>query len=226
MDIISTVQAKTNGNYGLVSGTHTAGQPSGTFTRDEEIDAKEAITQLSDERGFDWSITVDREVNTYYPRRGSDLSATYVFEHLNNCVITSLPEDASPGAINNYVKVKGGDNASKFAENTASQATYGRREAIVDYSDEQGTPSKLQSFANQMVATRKDTTVVMEVKLDTLHPDYVFGTPWLGDIIRVIGDIGRAPYQRVDSLQRVVGVHVELDEQNYESVTLEVNPYE
>jgi hypothetical protein len=56
-----------------------------------------------------------------------------------------------------------------------------------------------------------------------MHPDYVFGDVWLGDIVRLVARAGAASYVDVDAAYRVVALHIELDNEGFESVTLEVN---
>lgn len=222
--IVSTAQASANANYGLVPGLHAAGQPSTTFKLEEEMDAREAITLLADRQGFDWSVGIARDVVTYYPRRGGDKTATAVFEHGRNCTIASLPEDASPGALANSVLVKGGDGSFGSAQDLGSQLEYGRREAVVAMTDTIGQPSQLSTVAAQIAALRSQPTTVPEIEVDTLHPAFTFGDPWLGDTIRVVGSIGRTPYRRIDQPFRIVAVHVDVDDQDHETMRLELNP--
>lgn len=223
-NVISTIQAKTNADYGFVDGTHTAGQPSKTLQVQDEQDGKTAITNLSErENGFDFRINASRGFDTWYPFRGTDRTLTNVLKHGSNCRVLRIPEDASPGSIVNWVKVKGGDGASATAQATDSQLTYGRREAIVSYSDQIGSVTVLQAFANSIVANRADPTAVPEVQLDTFHSDYDFGAIWLGDTIRLQAEIGAGPYREIDDAFRVVAVHLDLNDQGDEYVSLELN---
>lgn len=224
-NVISTIQAKANADFGITDGTHTAGQPSKTLTVDSEKDGKAAINDVSErENGNDFRINVDRQFETWYPFRGTDKSETLVLQHEGNCFISEIPEDASPGSIVNYVKVKGGDSNFATAQSTASQLTYGRREAIVSYSETGLTSTILQQYANAIVAARARPTVVPTVVLDTSHESFIFGDAWLGDTIRLRGDIGAGPYITFDGDYRVVAVHIKLSDENDEEVSLELNP--
>lgn len=223
-NVISTIQAKTNADYGITNGTHTASQPSKTLQVQDEQDGKTAISNLSErENGFDFRINASRQFDTWYPFRGSDRTLTNVLTHGSNCRVLRIPEDASPGAIVNWVKVKGGDGASATAQATDSQVTYGRREAIISYSDQIGSVTVLQAFANSIVANRADPTAVPEVQLDTFHSSYSFGDIWLGDTVRLQATLGVGPYREIDDQFRVVAVHIDLNDEGDEYVSLELN---
>lgn len=223
-NIVNTVQAKSNADYGFTDGTHTASQPTKTLTLPDEQDAKTALTNLSErENGFDFRINASRQLDTWYPFRGNDRTLTNVLTHGSNCRVLRIPEDASPGAIVNWCRVKGGDGASATAESTTSQLTYGRREAIISYTDQVGDVSVLQAFANSIVAVRAAPIAVPEVQLDTFHSDYSFGQLWLGDTIRLQAELGAGPYREIDDAYRIVAVHGDLSDGGDEYISLELN---
>lgn len=220
-NIISTVQAKANANWGIVNGSDTASQPSKSIEQPDERDAKEALQALAErEDGFDYNIDTAGEFHTYYPSRGSNKTQSVVLQHGVNCTVTNLQEDASPGAIINWVRVKGGNGTSAVAEDVASQLVYGRREAVVSYTDET-SPTRLQQYANAIIARRSTPSIVPVVELDTEHSDYEFGAVWLGDTVRLIVQIGN--YVGIDADYRMVAGHFEINEEDDETATLELN---
>lgn len=219
--VINTAQGKTNANYGITDGTHTGGQPSKTFDAEEERDVKESVTSIGDRAsGFDWHISTDRTFRTYYPARGSDLTSSVVFHHGVNCTIGNLQEDASPGAIVNAVTVKTGNNTSVTVVDATSQAIYGRREAVATLPDEY-SPTVATQYGDAIIAARAYPSIVPTVQVDVDHPTYTFGTPWLGDTVRVLADVGM--YARYDDDYRIVAVHIEIDDEGKESVAYELN---
>lgn len=219
--VINTAQGKTNANYGITDGTHTAAQPSKTFDAEEERDAKEAVTSIGDRAsGFDWRISTDRTFQTWYPQRGDYLAESVIFQHGMNCTIGNLAEDASPGAIVNAVKVKIGNNASVTVQDATSQAIYGRREGVATLPDEYSATVATQ-YGNAIIATRAYPSIIPVIQVDVDHPTYSFGTPWLGDVVRVIADVGM--YARYDDDYRIVAVHIEIDDEGKESVAFELN---
>lgn len=220
-NIVATVQAKANASWGITDGADTASQPSKSIEQADEQDAKEAVTNLSERAdGFDFWVDTFGAFRTAWPGRGTDKTRTVVWEHGSNCTVTNLQEDASPGAIVNWVKVKGGNGTSATAEDVTSQLTYGRREAVVSYTDET-SPVRLQQYADAIISRRKDPTVVPVVRLDTAHPEYVFDAAWLGDTGRLIAEVGN--YMGIDADYRVVAMHFDLDTEDNEGVELELN---
>ena len=223
-NIVSTALAKTGASvYAITDGADSSGQPSKTFDSQEERDVKQAVTDLGDlADGFDWWVDADRGFRTAWPLRGTDKSASIVLEHARNCIVENLAEDASPGSLINKIVVKGANNAQATAVDTSSRDAYGLREGIVSISDE-SSPARLQQYADAILGWRSVPRIVPVVHLDTMHPDYVFGDVWLGDIVRLVARAGAASYVDVDAAYRVVALHIELDNEGFESVTLEVN---
>lgn len=220
-NIVSTVQAKANGSWGITNGADTAGQPSKSIEQPDEKDAKEALTNLADrEDGFDFWIDTLAALRTAWPGRGTNKNRTVVWEHGVNCTVSNLQEDASPGAIINWVRVKGGNGTSAVAEDLASQLTYGRREAVVSYTDETST-TRLQQYANAIIARRKTPTIVPVVQIDTQHPGFTFGEAWLGDTGRLIAEVGN--YTGIDADYRIVAMHFDLDSEDNEQLEIELN---
>jgi hypothetical protein len=220
-NIVATVQAKANASWGLVDGDDTASQPSKSIEQADERDAKEALQALAErEDGFDMRVNTDGELETFYPNRGSDKTESIVLEHGVNCTVSNLQEDASPGAVVNWVRVKGGGGASAEAEDTTSQLLYGRREAIVSYTDETH-PDRLLEYANAIIARRATPSIVPVVELDTDHDDYEFGAVWLGDTVRLKAEIGN--YMTIDDAYRMVAGHFKISNEDDESVGLEFN---
>lgn len=220
-NIVSTVQAKANASWGIVDGADTASQPSKSIEQADERDAKEALQALAErEDGFDLAINTDGELETYYPNRGTDKTATITLEHTVNCTVSNLQEDASPGAIVNWVRVKGGGGASAEAEDTTSQVIYGRREAIISYTDETN-PDRLQQYANAIIARRATPSIVPVVDLDVDHETYEFGAVWLGDTVTLKAEIGN--YMTIDDDYRMVAGHFKIDNDGNETVGLEFN---
>ena len=221
---INTAQSKTNADYGIADGSHTASQPSTTLdTADAERDLKGALEDLSNRaNGFDYRVDSSGLFHTHYPFRGTDRSSTVLFRHGANCMVESLTDDASPGAIVNAVTVKGGDGITVTAEDTASQLVYGRREAVVTYSEELGSAATLQAYADAIVEQRATPTLAPLLRVDTRHPDFIWGEAWLGDTVAVRADLGSIA--ALSGSYRVVALRFSLSAQHDESLWLELQP--
>lgn len=220
-NIVATLQAKANASWGITDGADSPSQPLKSIEQADEQDAKEALTNLAErEDGFDFNIDTFGALKTYYPARGQDRTRTVVWEHGVNCQVTNLQEDASPGAIVNWVRVKGGNGTSAVAEDTASQLVYGRREAIISYTDET-SPARLQQYANAIISRRATPSIVPVVKVDTDHPGYTHGEAWLGDTVRLIAPIGN--YWGIDADYRQVAMHFDINSEHDEQLELELN---
>lgn len=219
-ELIQTFQGRTGGDYGITRGLIPSTDPVQGAVYDQVTEIKQAIETLSEgSPGFDFTINASRAFDVYYPQRGNDNGL--VFEHGVNVMLLTLPEEAGPGAIVTDATVVGsGANLTASASSASARSTYGRREAYIT-DGSQGNATTLASQAASAVALHSAPLVIPEIKVDLTHPTTPWGSFWLGDTVRVRADLEQ--YLTIDDAYRVVAINVELDDEDDETVTLELN---
>jgi hypothetical protein len=218
--LISESQALTYGTLGITQGTITASQ---TRTRLYEFkNIRDALVQLSEvQNGIDFEFTPDKVFNVFYPSMGVDRTELE-FTYPGNIKGLSITTDATQ--LKNYIIARGqgfGEGQMyDVRQDTASQETYGLRQAVVDYSDIPDITT-LQNLADEQLSHEKDPIEILQVTLDGNIEPYV-GSYWLGDRVMVTiegyeryNHIIRTPY-RIDEIS------ISIDEFDNESVALKL----
>lgn len=219
-ELISTFQSRTGGDYGITRGLIPATDPVQGKVYAEPTEIKQAVEALSEgSPGFDFAINASRGFDVYYPTRGSDNGL--VLEHGVNVSLLTLPEEAGPGTIVTDATVAAGPGKSGSASSADARVTYGRREAYIQDVQNTGTATDLATQASAAVSLHSAPQVIPEVRVDLTHPTTPWGAFWLGDTVRVRADLEQ--YLSVDDAYRIVAINVDLDEQDNEQVTLELN---
>lgn len=220
---INTFQARAGAASAITQGntTGTATTQSRTMQQDESL-AESIIALAEYQSGFDFRINTNRQVDLWYPRRGS--TTALVLEWGVNVRHFAYEEDAGPGTIVSDSRVRGGmdDGAVEAGSNATSQLTYGRREAAIIAAGEiDVTGAYLATIATNVVSERGAPLIIPSVRLDATHPSVAWGSYWLGDIITFRAQI--AGFVDIDATYRIVGIQVDLDENDNETITLDLN---
>ena len=227
---VNTFQTRTGGSvYGITQGTTTGSPGTRQATVESDTGLLDKIIELSESStGFDWNIGTDRKLNLWYPTRGSSNGLT--FEYGVNVAAYSYTEDAGPGEIVTDLRVIGPPGtAVGTATNATAQATYGRREAsttfFADFEAASVSNSQITAHADRIIAERIRPIIVPELTLRTTsgtgHASVPWGTYWLGDTIRFKAAVGT--FGVIDASYRIVAIHVEWDENDNETISVEVN---
>lgn len=222
---INTFQTRTGGDYGITQGTTTGTPPTRQRLIESDGTMLDEIIALSESSsGFDFSIGPDRKWNEWHTARGSSLGLT--LEYGVNVLGYSYTESAEPGEIVTDARVIGPPGSTiQTVSDTTARTTYGRREAALSYFTEMEnvtvTSSQLTNYGTAAIADRKAPLVIPSVQLVKNHPSVAWGSYWLGDTIRFRAAVGS--YTTIDSTYRIVAIHVEIDENDNESVTLDLN---
>lgn len=223
---INTFQTRTGASvYGITQGTQTGSPPTRSRLVEQDATLLDEIIGLSEtSSGFDFNIGPDRAYNEWHTQRGS--SNGLRLEYGINVVSYSYTESAAPGEIVSDVYVNG-PPGSGFATATSStaQTAYGRREASLPYLTELEnatvTSSQLQNYADAAITQRSSPLIIPNVVLRKQHDSVAWGNYWLGDTIRFVAGVGR--FTTIDANYRIVAVHVEVDENDNETVSLDLN---
>lgn len=223
---INTFQTRTDGSYGITQGTQTGTPASRSRIIEQDGSILDEIINLSETgNGFDFAIDTGRAYNEWHTTRGSDNNI--VLQYGVNIRTFSYEESTAPGEIVTDVRAYGPGNSGgpRTASDSTARTTYGRREASLTYMNESEdatvTSGQLQNFANASL-DRSSPLIIPQVQLATGHPSVEFGTYWLGDTVGFQARI--ANYLSIDADYRIVGIHIELDENNNENITLDLNP--
>ena len=222
---INTFQSRTGGSYGLTQGSTVGTAPSRSRIIEQDGTILDEIINLSETgAGFDFNIDTARQYNEWHTTRGADNDL--VLQYGVNVRSFQYDESTAPGELVTDVRAYGPPNSGppRVATDTTARDTYGRREASVTYMSESEnatvTSGQLQNFANSSL-DRSSPLVIPQVRLATAHPSLQFGSYWLGDTIGFQARI--ADYVNIDADYRIIGIHIELDENDNETVTLDLN---
>lgn len=220
-DWINTAQTRTGGGFGITQGTVPSTDTSRTMSITDDTELLEAVIRLAErDGGFDFHVDAGRVFQTYYPSRGR--SNGVVFDSDANVISWGVTEEAGPGTIVNNVRIRGGVGSSvQSAANTSSRATYGRREASIQYSGVISDSTTLSNYADRVVADRGEPVSVPTLEVDTDHAASPWGSFWIGDT--VIVRLRAGSMVNLDGSYRIVAIHVNLDDAGNETVRVEVN---
>lgn len=222
---INTFQSRTGGSYGITQGAQSGSPASRTRTIEQDGAILDEIINLSESgTGFDFAIDAERQYVEWHPQRGG--SPSIVLEYGTNVSAFSYEESTAPGELVTDVRAYGPPSSGKprVAADTTARTTYGRREASVTYMSESEnatvTSGQLQNFADASL-TRSKPLIVPQVQLVADHPSLPWGSYWLGDTVPFQARLGN--YVRIEASCRIIGIHVELDENNNETISLDLN---
>lgn len=223
---INTFQTRTGGGYGITQGVQSGTPATRSRIIEQDGSVLDEIINLSETgSGFDFAIDTNRAYNEYHTQRGSDNNI--VLQYGINVRSFSYDESTAPGELVTDVRAYGtaGSGKPRTAADTTARTTYGRREASVQYmsefEDATVTSGQLQNFADAAL-DRSSPLIIPQVQLATSHPSLVFGSYWLGDTVAFQARI--ASYVNIDADYRIVGIHMELDANDNESIILDLNP--
>lgn len=222
---INAFQTRTDGSYGITQGSQTGTPASRSRTLEQDASVLDEIINLSETGvGFDFAIDANRAYNEWHTQRGSDNGV--VLQYGVNVRSFDYDESTAPGEIVTDVRAYGPatSGAPRTASDTTARTTYGRREAAVQYmsefEDAVVTNGQLQKFADAAL-DRSSPLIIPQVELVTSHSSVPFGSYWLGDTVGFQARI--ANYVNIDAKYRIVAIHVELDENDNETVKLDLN---
>lgn len=222
---INTFQSRTGGGYGITQGQVVGTAPSRTRVIEQDGTILDEIVNLSETgSGFDFAIDANRAYREWHTQRG--VSSGVVLAYGVNIVSFDYEESTAPGEIVTDVRAYGASNsgAPRVAADTAARDTYGRREAVVSYASESEaatvTAGQLQNFADAAL-NRSSPLIIPQVELVASHPSVTWGSYWLGDTVDFQAQLGS--YASINAQYRIVGIHVELDDNDNETVKLDLN---
>jgi len=146
----------------------------------------------------------------------------FEFIYPGNIKKLNITTDATK--IMNYIVARGqgyGDGLIyDIRQDTTSQATYGLRQSIQDFSDIPDVTT-LQALADEQLRLYKDPIEILEVTIDGNLEPYV-GSYWLGDRVMVTVE-GYERYSHiVRKSYRIDEIIINIDEFDNESVDLKL----
>jgi hypothetical protein len=222
---INTFQSRTGGSYGITQGTQVGTPASRTRNVEQDAAILDEIVNLSETgSGFDFNIDSARQYNEWHTQRGATDSIQ--LQYGVNVSSFDYEESTAPGEIVTDVRAYGPPNSGgpRSASDTTARTQYGRREASVTYMSEAEnatvTAGQIQNFADAAL-DRSAPLVIPQVQLVRNHSSVTFGTYWLGDTIQFQARLGSMV--DIDAAYRIVGIHIDLDENDNETVKLDLN---
>lgn len=222
---INTFQGRTGGSYGIVQGTQTGTPPTRTRVIEQDASILDEMVALSESgAGFDFAIDPTRAYTEWHTERGSDNGV--VLQYGVNVRTFSWEESTAPGELVTDVRVFGPPDSGppRTASDATARTTYGRREASLSYMNENEdatvTSGQLKAFADASL-NRSAPLIIPQVELVQNHPSASFGSYWLGDTVQFQARIGS--FVNIDAAYRIVGIHIDLDDNDNELVKLDLN---
>lgn len=222
---INTFQSRTGGSYGITQGATVGTAPTRTRIIEQDAGLLDEIINLSETgTGFDFAINTARQWVEYHATRGNDNGV--VLQYGMNVRNFAWEESTTPGELVTDVRVygQGTSGAPRTASDSTARTTYGRREASLTYTSEAEnavtSAAQLQQFADAAL-DRTTPLVIPQVELVPNHAMTPFGSYWLGDTITFQARIGA--FVNIDAQYRIVGVHIELDAEDNETIKLDLN---
>lgn len=219
---INTYQTRTSGSRSFTAGTTTGTATSQSRTIETDDTITNAINSLAErQNGFDWRLSPSRGLDLWYPQRGSDRGLELVWGE--NVLSFNFAEPAGPGVLASDARVRGGiSNAMQTASRAATRTVYGRREvSIVAAGEIDVSGAYLAQIAARTVAERAAPPIIPNVVLDSSHSSVAWGEWWLGDTVTFYAKIGE--YMTIAEEYRIVGIHIVLDAENNERISLDLN---
>lgn len=227
---INTFQGRTGASvYAITQGATTGTPPTRQATVESDTTLLDKIVELSESSaGFDWNIDTLRKYNEWHTQRGTNRSI--LLEYGVNVESYRFDENAGPGEIVSDVRVIGPPGtAVGTATSATAQAKYGRREAsttfFADFEAASVSNSQITAHATRIIGERIKPLVIPSIKLRSIdgeaHPSVPWGSYWLGDTVRFKATIGT--FGHIDASYRIVAIHVDIDENDNEAISLEVN---
>lgn len=219
---INTAQTRTGADYGITQGEQPTTDPTKSVKIEQDTELLEAIVSLSErDDGFDFTVDAARRFNVYYPSRGR--TTNIVFDSDANVVAWNVTEDAGPGSIVSDARVRGGPGSTvQTASDTDARTTYGRRESSIQYSGVIDDNTVLSAYADRIIADRSEPLLVPRLVLDADHPSIPWGSYWIGDTVQV--RLRAGSLVNLDRSYRIVGIDIDLDAADNETISVELNP--
>jgi hypothetical protein len=169
------------------------------------------MSELQD--GFDWRIKPDRTFNVYYPRLQTDRGLVLKYPE----TISGYANQIYGKMLRNRIYIQGPEPWKAFANDPASEATYGIREFGDGYKDVK-TATELNAYASklrdQRVKPRLYPTIVLRNNLIDVFDSTVLD---LGDKVKIIVDDG---FTQINSQFRHAGHQVTVSKNGAETVVL------
>lgn len=224
-DWINTFQTRTGGSYGITQGTQTGTPASRTRIIEQDANILDEIITLSETgTGFDFAIDTNRAYNEWHTNRGTDNNIK--LQYGTNVSAFEYDESTAPGELVTDIRAygPGTSGAARTASDTTARTLYGRREASIQMMNETEaavtTNAQLQAFADAAL-DRSAPLIIPQVELVSKHPSIPFGSYWLGDTVAFQARI--ADYVNIDQKYRIVGIHIDLDDEDNETIKLDLN---
>jgi hypothetical protein len=227
-DLIAYTQALTDGNMGI---TRFSSTPSGVVEKELIICAEEMqpiadqIQEFADaDNGFDFDITPNKVFRIWSPRRGTDLSATVVFDttRYGNVQNLSYIVDATDMSSDVY-GVGEVDDCEPITFFTQADATVrtavGRLEESYQRSDI--SDDLLEAQTREELRISKEARFGLTIEVPTDIPGApVYGTYDLGDIVRLIATRG---FATIDQHFRIISISYDVHRPGREVVSVELS---
>jgi hypothetical protein len=210
-DLIADSQALTAGNLGITDATTATGR-NRARTYEAGKNLAEAIQELSDvDGGFDWDISPEMELRTWYPARGASRDFAAVWGD----TVTAVRRQVDPSQYANTIRFSGAEGVTTTTRSVAGLAdrVEGRFEAQSGDTDI-STTTALGEKADWELSERSVIRPSYTVKL---KPGVWDGpaTLWLGDTCRLVVRRGRLD---VNTEARVHEIAVTVDDSGGEEV--------
>lgn len=217
--LIDESQMLDEGSYDITQGTIQASSSIPADIVYENKSVREAIIQLA-ASGFDFEITPEKVFNVFYPKMGVERTE---FQFIFPGNIKKLKISTDANTLVNYALVRGqgfGDGQMiDIREDAESQASYGLRQAILDFSDIPDIET-LQALGDEEIRTLKDPLEIIQVTLDGNQQPFIGGY-WLGDTVQVITQ-NMALYEHINGFYRIDEINLNIDDEDNEEVELKM----
>lgn len=214
LSLVTTSQALSGGDWGVVAGVGTASGTNRTLTLDPGKSLLEAINELGRlSGGYEWEVDADLALNLWHPTRGTNNGVVLDFGGL----LSKVNRQLDPKDFGNATLVTGKQGLVPRADVTAGIGTdpRGRWEVSAGYPSIQDQPT-LDAKGPWLLSQVSTLRPVFRV---VLRPGRWRGPShiWLGDTVTLAVKSGRLA---VGSAHRVAEISVQPGEDGSETVAL------
>lgn len=213
---INRTQNESNGNIGITQGTiQTSQNLTLTLTRAK---VRDVLDDLVTQAGIEFEITPNKIFNVFYPRKGSDKSATVKFQYPGN-IKSARPLSDATVITNDLLALGRGLGAEEITsdvEDTGSKSVFGLFQDVMSFKDVDNQTA-LTNMSNYYLNLLKSSRLTLDISVHGNNEAVALTDYVVGDTVRITID---HPNYSLDQLFRIFEIHVTIGDDDKETIRL------
>jgi len=214
--LVNTSQQETNGDLGITQGTiQTSQNLTITYTRQK---LRPALDDLTSQAGIEIEVTPNKIFNVYYPKKGTDRSASVIFKYPGNLKSARPLSDATT-MVNDILALGRGMGAEEITanvEDTGVKEIYGLFQELLSHKEIDNS-TILTSMANYYLNLRKSPRLTLDVTAHGNDEKVDLSQYVVGDTVKI--EITHDNYTLAQNF-RIFEIHVDIGDDDKETVRL------